>query len=110
VQQYFIFPGVGLGALISEASYISDSMFLVAAQALAEFTCSQKNWDGALYPSLAHLRAVSKRIGLRVAQTARAEGWGRTMDDDALKTGIEDFVWVPSYSGNSQPFQRGGGI
>jgi malic enzyme len=93
----FVFPGVGLGALISEASRVTESLFLAAAKTLAEFTGAQESWDGALYPSLQHLRQISQRIGLRVAQTARNEGFGRTLEDEALKADIEDFVWHPNY-------------
>lgn len=106
----FVFPGVGLGVLISEASRVTESLFLAAARTLAEFTVAQEAWNGALYPSLRHLRQISQAIGLRVAQTARNEGFGRTLDDASLKAAIEEFVWFPDYPGGGQPTDSTGGI
>jgi malic enzyme len=94
----FVFPGLGLGALISEASRVTDSMFLAAAQALAEFTALHLSCEGCLFPNLRDLREASKSIAFMVAQTARAEGLGRTLDDDSLGAEIEDFCWFPDYS------------
>ena len=94
----FIFPGAGLGVLISEASRVTDSMFLAAAKALAEFTPAHSPGNGSLYPSLRELREVSRLIAFRVAQTARDEGLGRTLEDDALKKAIDEFCWFPDYS------------
>ena len=93
----FVFPGVGLGGLISEASRMTDSLFLAAARALANFTRSNDPTDGSLYPRLRELRAVSQIIAFKVAQTARDEGFGRSLDDEALKAAIEDFCWFPNY-------------
>jgi len=93
----FVFPGIGLGALISEASRISESMLLAAARALADFTAGQDAPEGCLYPSLSDLRKVSRVIGFRVAQTARNEGFGRTLDDAALQNAIDHFAWFPDY-------------
>jgi malate dehydrogenase (oxaloacetate-decarboxylating) len=93
----FVFPGVGLGVLISEASRVSDSMFLAAARTVAEFTVSQPGWDGALYPSLRHLRSISRLIALKVAQTARDEGLGNSLSDEALQSALDDFIWYPDY-------------
>jgi len=94
----FVFPGVGLGVLLSEASRVSDSLFLAAANTLADFTVAQDSWNGALYPSLRHLRQISQAIGFKVAQTARDEGCGRSLEDQELKAAIEDFVWFPTYA------------
>jgi malic enzyme len=94
----FVFPGVGLGVLISEASRVTDSMFLAAAQALTSFTCAQEAADGALYPRLRHLREVSRLIAFKVARTARDEGCGRSLADEEIKAGIEDFCWSPAYN------------
>ncbi len=93
----FVFPGVGLGVLVSEARRVTNSMFLAAAQTLAEFTGSQSQWDHALYPNLQHLRAISRRIALRVAQTARDEGTGKPKDDKALEAAVDEFMWYPAY-------------
>ena len=93
----FIFPGVGLGVLISEASRLTDSMFLAAAQALAEFTASNPAGEGCLCANLRELRAVSKCIAFKVAQRARDEGLGCGLDDEAIQKAIEGFCWLPNY-------------
>ena len=94
----FVFPGVGLGVLISEASRVTDSMFLAAAQSLAEFTRTKGSAEGSLYPSMCELRAVSRSIAFKVAQTARDEGSGRSFDDKALEEAIDAFCWFPTYT------------
>jgi malic enzyme len=93
----FVFPGVGLGVLLSEASRVTDSMFLAAARALAEFTITHAASDNCLYPSLNELRTASRLIAFKVAQTARDEGFGQSLDDQALEAAIEDFCWLPDY-------------
>jgi malic enzyme len=93
----FIFPGVGLGALIARVGRVTDSMFLAAAKTLGEFTCSH-DCHGALYPSLNHLRAISRAIGFKVAQTARDEGIGRSYTDDQLNAELDKFIWYPDYA------------
>jgi malic enzyme len=94
----FVFPGIGLGVLISEASRVTDSMFLAAARTLANFTRSHDASDNCLYPRLRDLRQVSELIAFKVAQTARDEGCGRSLSDTELQTAIEEFVWVPDYA------------
>ena len=93
----FVFPGVGLGVLISEASRVTDSMFLAAARALAEFISTHPAGENCLYPSLRDLRAASRLIAFRVARTARDEGFGTSLDDQALQAAIEEFCWFPEY-------------
>lgn len=93
----FVFPGIGLGVLISEASRVTDAMFLAAAKALAEFTAAHPQKDECLYPSLQDLREVSARVAFKVAQTAREEGLGRSLSDEMLQTEIDEFCWFPDY-------------
>lgn len=92
----FIFPGIGLGVILSEASRVTDNLFLAAARALAEFTAARAT-EGALFPSLKELRAVSRLVAFKVAQMARDEGVGRTLDDAAIETELDQFIWNPVY-------------
>lgn len=92
----FVFPGIGLGVILSEASRVSDGLFLAAARALAEFAASQPA-NGSLFPSLKDLRAVSRLVAFKVAQMARDEGVGRTLDDAAIQAELDELIWMPEY-------------
>jgi malic enzyme len=84
-------------AFIARVGRVTDSMFLAAAKTLAEFT-AQHDCNGALYPSLNHLRTISRAIGFKVAQTARDEGIGRSYTDEALNAELDQFIWYPDYA------------
>jgi malic enzyme len=93
----FIFPGVGLGVLISGASRVTESMFLAAAHALAEFTRAKPPAEDALYPSVRDLREATRLVAFTVAQTARTEGCGTNLSDVQLKAALAEFCWYPDY-------------
>jgi malic enzyme len=94
-----IFPGVGLGVLITEATRVTDSMFLAAAHALAEFTRRKAPTGHALYPSLRDLREASRCVATAVVQTVGKEGLGKQLEDAELEAALEDFCWFPDYAG-----------
>jgi malate dehydrogenase (oxaloacetate-decarboxylating)(NADP+) len=72
----YVFPGLGLGAILSRAREITDSMFLAAADALAA-AVDQRSLDaGTLFPPLGSIREVSARIARAVIDVARAQGLG----------------------------------
>jgi malic enzyme len=93
----FIFPGVGLGAILSQAHQVTDNMFLAAAKTLADCVDEQRLAAGAVYPCQSKLREVSARIAAAVMRQARADGVGRLMHDDAIEPLIRKSMWFPEY-------------
>ena len=70
----YIFPGVGLGVIVSGARRVTDSMFYAAARTLAEGVPEASLNEGLLFPRLRDIRAVSARIATAVAEVAYADG------------------------------------
>ncbi len=92
----FIFPGLGLGAIVSRARAITDAMFLVAATTLAGLTSAGRLAEGALYPRLADLRPISRSIAIAVAREAYASGVAAAPGDD-VESAVDAAIWEPRY-------------
>jgi malic enzyme len=93
----YIFPGVGLGAIISRSRVVTDSMFAAAARALAE-TVTQIDVDrGVLFPPIAQLRDVSLRIARAVAAEARDCGVGLDLTDTEIARAVDHEAWDLDY-------------
>ena len=73
-NNFYSFPGVGLGAIAVRAQRITDDMFLAAARALALQVSPADLAQGSLYPPLASVRQVSAHIAAAVAAVALEQG------------------------------------
>ncbi len=93
----FIFPGIGLGCILSQAHQVTDNMFLVAAKTLADCIDQDRLEAGAVYPSPSKLRFVSANIAAAVMRQARVDGVGRLLHDDAIEPLIKRSMWFPNY-------------
>ncbi len=74
----YIFPGLGLGVMVSGARRVTDPMFHAAARTLADIVPEEALQVGLLYPPLAGIRAVSMRIARAVAGSPGETGWPRS--------------------------------
>ena len=93
----YIFPGVGLGAIVAKARRITDEMFLAAAHALSACVTAQDLAQGSLYPPLARVRDLSTRIAAAVAEVAYAEGLaGRPRPADVMAD-VRSQMYDPTY-------------
>jgi malic enzyme len=93
----FIFPGMGLGALVSEAREVTDRMFQCAAECLAQQVPADELASGALYPRVRDLRRVSTRIAEAVVREARDSDVGRLFTDEAIPRAVAEAQWTPAY-------------
>jgi malic enzyme len=93
----FVFPGVGLGVLVSDAERVTDGMFAAAATALANEVSTEDLAAGSLFPPVHELRHVTARIAEAVVAQARDEGVGRPIADDAIPRRVQEAMWDPSY-------------
>jgi malate dehydrogenase (oxaloacetate-decarboxylating) len=95
----FIFPGVGLGAIVARTREITDRMFLVAATTLAGMVHDDRLAAGALYPRLADLRQISRAIAIAVAREAREAGLAPIRTDQQIEAAVDAAMWTPTYGG-----------
>lgn len=93
----YIFPGIGLGAIASHSVRVSEPMFLAAARALASQVTEARLTEGAIYPALSEIRAVSAEIAIAVAEQAYAEGSARLPRPGDLRQHILAQMYDPSY-------------
>ena len=94
----FIFPGVGLGALVAKAPKVTDAMFLASSRALSDMVTPAQREKGYLLPPMEDIRAVSHRVAKAVAIEARDSGLGRLLDEDVYSRIITRAQWQPEYA------------
>lgn len=94
----YIFPGVGLGALVCKATRVTDGMFLAASRAISRFVTPEQEALGLLLPEMKDIRKVSASVAKAVGIEAREAGLGRLLDDEALEALVTKAQWEPSYA------------
>lgn len=92
----YIFPGLGLGALASQATQVTDGMFLEAARTLSTFSPALKDPNASLFPKIEEVRSVSRQIARAVAKKACDEKVAKISPSEIEKE-IEAHVWEPHY-------------
>jgi len=94
----YIFPGLGLGLIMSGAIRVHDDMLLAASEALAA-QVSQENFDrGLLYPPFTNIRKISAHIAANVAAKAYELGLATRLPEpkDLVKY-AESCMYSPAY-------------
>ena len=93
----YIFPGVGLGVLASEASRVTDEMFTAAAKSLVEQVTAEDLKMGRIYPSLSRIREVSSNIALAVAKIVFERGLTAMPEPADLLGHIKSTMYDPAF-------------
>lgn len=93
----YIFPGIGLAAVMAEASKLPESIFLTAARVLADQVSEASIAERTLYPPLQELREVSIQIAIAVIEQLHELGLARVPRSNDLRADIEAYMYDPSY-------------
>jgi malate dehydrogenase (oxaloacetate-decarboxylating) len=93
----YVFPGVALGVISSQARRVTDSMFMAAARTLAKLSPTEKDKQGRLLPPVTEIRSVSIQIAMAVAEQARKENLARLPPGEDLEAAVRGNVWEPRY-------------
>jgi len=91
----YVFPGVGLGAVVCRARLITDRMFLAAARTLAGLVGKDDLERGSLYPPLEDIRRISLAIATSVAEEAWTAGVARRRRPAQVRALMKTFMYVP---------------
>ena len=93
----YIFPGVGLGAIVSQSTKVTDEMFLAASHSLARQVTDYDLERGCVYPSLSRIREVSALIAYEVAKIAWEQGYAQREEPEDIMAYIRQHMYQPVY-------------
>jgi malate dehydrogenase (oxaloacetate-decarboxylating) len=93
----YVFPGVGLGALVGQASRVTQAMFLAASKSISGMVTAEQESRGLLLPEMKNIREVAFQVAFSVARVASEAGLGRRMAEEPLAQLIRWAQWTPQY-------------
>ncbi len=93
----YIFPGVGLGVIASRSKRVTEKMFMIASEALAECSPRVNGSGDDLLPALSKIRDVSLSIAFDVGMQAIEEGVAPPINEEKLRARIKANFWAPAY-------------
>jgi malate dehydrogenase (oxaloacetate-decarboxylating) len=89
-----VYPGIGLGTIVSRAAHVTDRMLLAAADAIAGLVETGTRGAG-LLPDVENLRAVSATVAVAVARRAVQDGVADPLEDPVQA--VQDAIWHAVY-------------
>lgn len=97
-----IFPGIGLGAVLSRSTTISDKMIVSATKALASLSPALTDIDKGLLPNISTTKEISCKVAMAVVKTAVEEGSARVLgipvgEEGALEGWVRRQMWGARY-------------
>ncbi|KAL8153335.1 hypothetical protein V2J09_011095 [Rumex salicifolius] len=94
----YIFPGFGLGLIMSGAIRVHDDMLLAASEALAAEVTEEDFAKGLLYPPFRNIRKISAHIAANVAAKAYELGLASNLPQpENLVKYAESCMYSPTY-------------
>jgi malate dehydrogenase (oxaloacetate-decarboxylating)(NADP+) len=93
----YIFPAVGMAVLVTEAKRVTEQMFIVAAQAVADQVTEEDLSSGLIYPPLSHILETSLYAAIRVAEHVFDNDLARKPRPDDIAAHVRALGYRPVY-------------
>uniref|UniRef100_A0A2N9HTH9 Malic enzyme n=1 Tax=Fagus sylvatica TaxID=28930 RepID=A0A2N9HTH9_FAGSY len=104
----YLFPGIGLGTLLSGSRIITDGMLQAAAECLAAYMTEEEVLNGIIFPSISSIRDITKEVAAAVVKEAieedLAEGYRgmdarelRKLSQEEIVEYVKNNMWSPEY-------------
>jgi malate dehydrogenase (oxaloacetate-decarboxylating)(NADP+) len=94
----FIFPAMGLAIFATEARRVTDSMFIIAAEAVAEQVTPEDFANGLIYPHVNDIVKVSFTVAVRIAEHIFECGLAGIEKPDNIGEYIKSKMYIPEYT------------
>ena len=96
----YVFPGIGLGAILCKAVHITQDMIYASGEYLSQSLNSKEKANGYLYPDICRIREVSIVVTRGVIRAAQKNGVDsepslRNMTDNQLDEFICQMMYNP---------------
>lgn len=93
----YVFPGIGLGLIASEATRVTDVMFSRAAETLAGMVTEEDLACGRVFPPVSRLREISAVIATAIAREAFQNGLTTLPPPADPEAHIRAMMYDPEY-------------
>lgn len=106
-----VFPGIGLGCVLSRARLLSDKMLVAACKTLAAQAPALKDPDRGLLPDVVDVREISVRIAGAVVRQAVEEGLSQAQGipgrgEDGEEEELEEWVRAQMWEARYRPLRK----
>ena len=93
----YIFPAMGMAVYASEATRVTEEMFIVAAKAVAEQVSDESLATGLIYPPQSRILEASLHVATRVAEYIFEKGLARVPRPKDVAEHIRTAAYKPVY-------------
>lgn len=93
----FVFPGIGLGAIVVGARTLPDEAFAAAAMAVYRATSVDLSPGASIFPPMSALREVSASVAVAVARALVDCGAAPAMAPSEIESRVTEAAWEPTY-------------
>jgi malate dehydrogenase (oxaloacetate-decarboxylating)(NADP+) len=94
----YIFPAMGMAAFATEATHVTEEMFIIAAEAVAEQVTDENLAVGLIYPPQSRILEVSLHVAQRVATYIFDQDLARVSRPADVGALIRSCVYRPAYT------------